>query len=300
MQIAGIDTSRDLDRICPRLLRRNHPTFREGGTRPVEVGGVCFGGPRPIIIAGPCAVESRAQTLEIARAAKACGADMLRGGAFKPRTSPYDFQGLGEDGLKILQEASQETGLPVVSEVLDVRLVELVSRYADMLQVGSRSMQNFPLLTEVGRLGHPVLLKRGMAALLCEWLGAAEYIAKEGNLNIVLCERGIRSFAGGEYSRFALDLNVIKAAQETTFLPVIVDPSHATGVAEMVPGASRAAIESGAHGLIIEIVAESTDLATIKCDALQAIRPSALREIVAYVHARAEKSNHTTCVGSGG
>jgi 3-deoxy-7-phosphoheptulonate synthase len=137
-----------------------------------------------------------------------------------------------------------------------------------------------------------------MAALLCEWLGAAEYIAKEGNLNIVLCERGIRSFAGGEYARFALDLNVVKAAQEATFLPVIVDPSHATGVAEMVSGASRAAIEFGAHGLIIEIVAEQTDLATIKCDALQAIRPSALREIVAY--AQRERKNHTTCVGSRG
>jgi 3-deoxy-7-phosphoheptulonate synthase len=295
MEIAGIDTSRDLDRICPRLLRRNHLSFRDGGTRPVEVGGVCFGGARPVIIAGPCAVESRTHTLEIARAAKACGADMLRGGAFKPRTSPYEFQGLGEDGLKILKEASADTGLPVVSEVLDVRLVELVSRYADMLQVGSRSMHNFPMLAEIGRLGHPVLLKRGMAALLCEWLGAAEYIAKEGNLNIVLCERGIRSFAGGEYARFALDLNVVRAVQEATFLPVIVDPSHSTGVAEMVPWASRAAIEFGAHGLIIEIVADQTDLSTVKCDALQAIRPSALREIVQFVHAHRNKGSRTTC-----
>jgi 3-deoxy-7-phosphoheptulonate synthase len=286
MLIEGIGSRDDLDRIYPLVSRQNHPTFRTGGTRLVDVGDVRFGAPRPVVIAGPCAVESRLHTLEIAHAAKASGADMLRGGAFKPRTSPYDFQGLGEEGLKILKEASQETGLPVVSEVLDVRQVELVSQYADMLQVGSRSMQNFPLLTEVGRLGRPVLLKRGMAALLCEWLGAAEYIAKEGNLDVVLCERGIRSFSSGEYSRFSLDLSVVRAAQEATFLPVIVDPSHATGLAEMVPWASRAAIEFGAHGLIIEMVAERTDLATVKCDALQAIRPSALQEIVRFVHVR--------------
>lgn len=295
MLIEGIVTRDDLNRIYPLVSRANHPAFHEGGTRIVEVGTARFGASRPVVIAGPCAVESRMQTLEIARAAKACGADMLRGGAYKPRTSPHDFQGLGEEGLKILEEASQETGLPVVSEVLDVRRVELVSRYADMLQVGSRSMQNYPLLTEVGRLGHPVLLKRGMAALLCEWLGSAEYIAKEGNLDIVLCERGIRSFSAGEYSRFALDLNVVKAAREATFLPVIVDPSHATGVAEMVPWASRAAIESGAHGLIIEIVGERTDLSTIKCDALQAIRPAALREIVRFVHTRHSGVRETTC-----
>jgi 3-deoxy-7-phosphoheptulonate synthase len=286
MLIEGIGTRDDLDRVYPLVSRQNHRSFRTGGTRLVDVGDVCFGGPRPVVIAGPCAVERRTQTLEIVRAAKACGAEMLRGGAYKPRTSPYDFQGLGEEGLKILKEASEETGLPVVSEVLDVRQVELVSRYADMLQVGSRSMQNFPLLVEVGRLGRPVLLKRGMAALLSEWLGAAEYIAKEGNLDIVLCERGIRSFSVGEYSRFSLDLSVVRAAQEATFLPVIVDPSHATGVADMVPWASRAAIEFGAHGLIIEIVAERTDLSTIKCDPLQAIRPPALREIVRFVRAR--------------
>lgn len=291
--IAG--TPDDLDRICPLVSRKNHPGLREEGTRIVEVGNVRFGGPRPVIIAGPCAVESRSQTLEIAHAAKACGADMLRGGAYKPRTSPHDFLGLGEEGLKILKEASQETGLPVVTEVLDVRQVELVSRYAEMLQVGSRSMQNFPLLTEIGHLGRPVLLKRGMAALLYEWLGAAEYIAKEGNFAIVLCERGIRSFSSGQYSRFTLDLSIVKAAQEATFLPVIVDPSHSTGLAEMVPWASRAAIEFRAHGLIIEIVGELTDLSTVKCDALQAIRPAALREIVRFVHTQHSGARETTC-----
>ena len=179
------------------ISRLGGPAIASDETTIVRVGRAAFGAPEPVIIAGPCAVESEAQTLAIARAARACGADMLRGGAYKPRTSPHDFQGLGEDGLKILAAARAETGLPVVTEVIDVRLVEKVARYADMLQVGSRSMQNFPLLVEIGRTGMPVLLKRAMAATLFEWLCAAEYIAAEGNLNIVFCERGVRSAAGG-------------------------------------------------------------------------------------------------------
>lgn len=286
MHMAGNATADSLNQICPLVLRRNHAAPRQGGTHIVQVGQVRFGDARPVVIAGPCAVESRRQTLEIARAVKEAGADMLRGGAYKPRTSPHDFQGLGEEGLKILKEASEETSLPVVTEVMDPREVEKVSRYAHMLQVGSRSMQNFPLLVEVGRGSRPVLLKRGMSALLAEWLGAAEYIAKEGNFDIVLCERGVRSFSTGEYSRFTLDLNVIKAARETTFLPVIVDPSHSTGLATMVPWAARAAVEFGAQGLIIEVVGEETDLANVKCDAAQAIRPSTLREIVRFVRQR--------------
>jgi len=246
----------------------------------VRVGRAVFGGPEPVIVAGPCAVESAAQTLAIARAVRDCGADMLRGGAYKPRTSPYDFQGLGEEGLKILAEARAETGLPVVTEVIDVRLVEQVARYADMLQVGSRSMQNFPLLVEVGRSGRPVLLKRSMAATLHEWLCAAEYIASQGNLQIVFCERGIRSAVGGEYSRFLLDLNVVGALREATHLPVIVDPSHATGRADMVPSAARAAIAWGAHGLIVEVIAQDTVRDSVLCDASQAIRPAALRQLV--------------------
>jgi 3-deoxy-7-phosphoheptulonate synthase len=232
------------------------------------------------VIAGPCAVESAAQTLAIARAVRDCGAHMLRGGAFKPRTSPYEFQGLGEEGLRILAAAREETGLPVVTEVLDVRKVDLVARYADMLQVGSRSMQSFPLLTEVGRSGKPVLLKRAMSATLFEWLCAAEYIAKEGNTQIVLCERGIRSFADGEYARFSLDLNVVMAAREATFLPVIVDPSHATGHPEMVAPAARAGIACGAQGLIIEVIAEDTARETVRCDGQQAIRPRILRQLI--------------------
>jgi 3-deoxy-7-phosphoheptulonate synthase len=233
-------------------------------------------------------VESREQTLAVARAVKAAGADMLRGGAFKPRTSPHDFQGLGVEGLKILREASRETGLPVVTEVMDPRLVETVSEYADMLQIGSRNMQNYPLLIEAGKSGKPVLLKRGMAASLCEWLGAAEYVAKEGNLEIVLCERGIKAFPAGEYSRNVLDLSVIPAVQGETFLPVIVDPSHATGVAEMVEGASRAAIEYGSHGLIIEVACDDAGAVKPRCDAAQAISPATLGRIVSFVDARME------------
>jgi 3-deoxy-7-phosphoheptulonate synthase len=288
MHIAGKVDLNDLPKICPLLSRKTTPRYGESQTRVVEVGKVRFGGERPVVIAGPCAVESREQTLEIAREVKGSGADMLRGGAYKPRTSPHDFQGLGLEGLKILREASRETGLPVVSEVMDTRLVEQVAEYVDMLQVGSRNMQNYPLLIEVGRSGKPVLLKRGMAASLCEWLGAAEYIANEGNLEIVLCERGIKAYPNGEYARCSLDLNVVPAAQGETFLPVIVDPSHATGVSSMVEAASRAAIEFGAQGLIIEVASDRLDAAKPRCDAIQAISPRTLRRIVHFIDARQE------------
>jgi 3-deoxy-7-phosphoheptulonate synthase len=287
MNIAGAAASGDLSKICP-LVNRTHESLGQGttGTRIVNVGPAAFGADRPVVIAGPCYVESHAQTLELARAVKACGGEMLRGGAFKPRTSPHDFQGLGLEGLKILREVGRETGLPVVTEVMDTRLVEQVGEYADMLQIGSRNMQNYPLLVEVGRYGKPVLLKRGMAASLCEWLGAAEYMAKEGNLQIVLCERGIKAYPAGEYSRFILDLNVIAAVKAETFLPVIVDPSHATGIAPMVEPASRAAIESGCHGLLIEIASDRPGAARPKCDAAQAISPAALERIVSFVSSR--------------
>jgi 3-deoxy-7-phosphoheptulonate synthase len=268
------------DRGYRTISRSDAPGDEPFRTSLVRVGRAVFGGPRPVVIAGPCAVENAAQTLAIARAVRSCGADMLRGGAYKPRTSPHDFQGLGAEGLKILADARAETGLPIVTEVIDVRLVDQVARYADMLQIGSRSMQNFPLLVEAGRCGKPVLLKRSMAATLVEWLCAAEYIACEGNLQIVFCERGIRSPQSGEYSRFSLDLNVIPALREATSLPVIVDPSHATGRASMVSPAARAAIAAGAHGVIVEVIAEDTLRETVRCDAAQAIRPSVLREIV--------------------
>lgn len=288
MSIAGNVGLSDLPRICPLISRRVQSSPGGTETRIVAVGAVRFGDVRPVVIAGPCAVESREQTLAVARAVKAAGADMLRGGAFKPRTSPHDFQGLGVEGLQILREASRETGLPVVTEVMDPRLVETVSEYADMLQIGSRNMQNYPLLIEAGKSGKPVLLKRGMAASLCEWLGAAEYVAKEGNLEIVLCERGIKAFPAGEYSRNVLDLNVIPAVKNETFLPVIVDPSHATGVASMVETASCAAIEFGSHGLIIEVACDHAGAAKPKCDAAQAINPATLRNIVDFIETRTE------------
>ena len=287
MAIAGAAATADFTKICPLVSRRTHVRdYGEAATLPVQVKHVTFGGERSVVIAGPCSVESYEQTMDLARVVKQCGGDMLRGGAFKPRTSPHDFQGLGAEGLKILHEASRETGLPVVTEVMDPRLVETVGEYADMLQIGSRNMQNYPLLVEVGRYGKPVLLKRGMAASLCEWLGAAEYIAQEGNLNIVLCERGIKAYPSGEYSRFILDLNVLQALKQETFLPVIVDPSHATGVAAMVEPASRAGIESGADGLLIEIASDRADAAKPRCDAAQAIGSATLRRIVEFVRTR--------------
>ncbi len=268
--------------VTPYRLVQRGERHAPPAARPhqVQVGPVAFGGPRPLIIAGPCAVESREQTLSIARAVADAGAELLRGGAYKPRTSPHDFQGLGPEGLEILAEAKAETGLPVVTEVTDPRLVEAVGRVADCLQIGARNMQNFALLREVGRAGMPVLLKRHWAATLEEWLGAAEYIAAEGNLQIVLCERGIRSFTQGSYSRFTLDLNVLPAVRRETFLPVIVDPSHATGDAAMVPPAARAALAAGADGLMIEVLRDGADPSAALCDGLQSVTPEVLRELL--------------------
>ena len=289
MKIAGNFNTDDLPQVCPLLSRKTNPRYGSEHRRVVEVAGARFGGGTPVVIAGPCAVESWDQTIELARIAKASGAEALRGAAFVSQTSPHEFQGLGLEGLKILRAAGDETGLPVVTEVNDVRLVETVAQYADILQIGSRNMHNHALLVEVGRSDKPVLLKRGMSATLCEWLGAAEYIAKEGNLEIVLCERGIRAYPGSEYSRFALDLNVIPAARAETFLPVIVDPSHATGVASMVEQASRGAIGMGCDGLIIEFASNRIDAPRPLCDADQAIDPATLRRIIRFANSREER-----------
>lgn len=221
------------------------------GTTEVIVNGITFGGKEAVIIAGPCAVESREQLFETARSVKGSGAKILRGGAFKPRSSPYNFQGLGEDGLKMLSEIRSEIGMPVVTEVMDTRQVELVSKYADMLQVGSRNMQNYPLLKEVGHSPLPILLKRGMMATIEEFLLAAEYILNQGNEQVVLCERGIRTFETS--TRNTLDLSAIPMLKRLSHLPVIVDPSHGTGIRWMVPSMSKAAIAVGADGLIIEV-----------------------------------------------
>src|SRR5512140_1990222 len=247
-----------------KVTRSSHPEFGSpGSTRSVRVRGVTVGGGEPAIIAGPCTVESREQTLGIARAVK------LRGGAYKPRTSPYSFQGLGKEGLEILAEARAETGLPIVTEVLDPRLVELVGSYADVLQIGSRSMQNFPLLTEVGRYGKPVLLKRGFGATLEEWLYAAEYVALGGGVAIIFCERGIRTFANGAYDRATLDLAAVQALRRLTPFPVIVDPSHAAGQADFVPGLAAAALAQGVDGLLVEVVQPGADRSRVRCDGEQ-------------------------------
>ena len=217
----------------------------------VDINGVKVGGSAVVVIAGPCAVESLEQLFETAWAVKRSGAKILRGGAFKPRSSPYNFQGLGEEGLKLLSNIRKETGMPVVTEVMDTRQVELVSGYADMLQIGSRNMQNYPLLKEAGMCRKPILLKRGMMATIEEYLLAAEYILNQGNDQVVLCERGIRTFETS--TRNTLDLSAVPMLKRLSHLPVIVDPSHGTGLRWMVPAMAKAAVAVGADGLIMEV-----------------------------------------------
>ncbi len=215
----------------------------------IKIGNVSVG-EEFFVIAGPCSVESEKQTVETAIAVKKSGAKMLRGGAFKPRTSPYAFQGLGLKGLKILEKAKKETGLPIVTEVIDSRDVTWICEYADVLQIGARNMQNFSLLKEVGKSKKPVLLKRGMHSTLSEWLNCAEYILSEGNPNVILCERGIRTFE--TYTRNTLDISMVPAVKELTHLPIIVDPSHGTGRLSLIKPMSFAAIAAGVDGLIVE------------------------------------------------
>ncbi|MBE3583374.1 MAG: 3-deoxy-7-phosphoheptulonate synthase [Limnochordaceae bacterium] len=217
----------------------------------VMVGDVPVGGRQLAVIAGPCAVESEAQLMETVTAVRAAGANLLRGGAFKPRSSPYSFQGMGEEALKLLAAAREKTGLPVVTEVLAVRQVELVAQYADALQIGARNMQNFELLREVGRQSKPVLLKRGMSATIEEWLMAAEYIVNEGNQNVILVERGIRTFEPA--TRSTLDVSAVVVARGLTHLPILVDPSHAAGKWQWVSGLARAGVAAGADGLMVEV-----------------------------------------------
>ncbi len=243
-------------------------------TRTVEISGGTLGGGRFGIIAGPCTVESREQLLEVAREVAASGASMLRGGAYKPRTSPHSFQGLGVEGLRLLQEAKEVTGLPIVTELMDARDLDDVAEVADMIQIGARNMQNYTLLTEVGRSGIPVLLKRGLSATLEELVSASEYVLKEGNPSVVLCERGIRTFETAY--RFTLDLLAIPALREMTDLPVIVDPSHAAGRRDWVAPMSQAAAAAGADGVIVEVHPEP-DAAI--CDGPQSL---ALDEFAGY------------------
>jgi 3-deoxy-7-phosphoheptulonate synthase len=253
-----------------KLVSREHQANRSV----ITVGGVPIGPSTFTVIAGPCTVETAEQTLAAAQMAKAAGASLLRGGAFKPRTSPYAFQGLGEDGLKILAEVRAETGLPVVTEVIDPASVELVESYADMLQVGTRSMQSFALLQAVGSASKPVLLKRGMSATIEEWLMAAEYIAQRGNLDIVLCERGIRTFETA--TRNTLDISAVPVAQRLSHLPVIIDPSHSGGLRDLVIPLSRAAIGVGADGIIVDM---HPNPAIAMCDGDQALTGDDIRQL---------------------
>ena len=242
----GVEKSVEISKSYKLASREFHPA-----SSIIDVDGVKIGGGNIVVMAGPCAVESREQLFESAKIVKAAGAQFLRGGAYKPRTSPYSFQGLEDEGLRYLAEARDLTGLKIVTEVTEFEAVETVSRYADMLQVGARNMQNFRLLKEVGRGSKPILLKRGLAATLDEWLNAAEYIMSEGNQNVVLCERGIRTYE--TYTRNTLDMSAIAAVKHLSHLPIIVDPSHGTGKWRMVKPMAYAAIAAGADGIMVEV-----------------------------------------------
>jgi 3-deoxy-7-phosphoheptulonate synthase len=245
----------------------------------VEVGELRFGGREPVLIAGPCSVESEAMILETAQLVARAGGDMLRGGAYKPRTSPYDFQGLGVKGLRHLARARAQTGLPVVTEVLSWEEVPVVAHFADMLQIGARNMQNFSLLRAASRSGKPILLKRGAGATVEEWLMAAEYILAEGNPNVVLCERGIRTFERA--TRHTLDLNAVALVRERTHLPVVVDPSHAAGVSSLVSPLGLGALAAGASGLIVEVHPRPAEALS---DGYQSLDPEAFAELAQRVH----------------
>jgi 3-deoxy-7-phosphoheptulonate synthase len=249
----------------------------------VRVDGVSIGGKSVVVMAGPCSVESESQMREVADAVKAAGARILRGGAFKPRTSPYAFQGLKEQGLRYLAEARKQTGLPVVTEVLETEGVELVAEYADVLQIGARNIQNFTLLRRVGEMGKPVLLKRGMATSIQEFLLSAEYILAAGNPNVILCERGIRTFE--TTTRFTLDLNAVPVLKKLSHLPVVVDPSHGTGHWDLVAPMAKASVACGADGLIIEVHPRPEEALS---DGPQSLKPSKFAQLMRELRPVAE------------
>ena len=245
---------------------------------PTPAGEVCIGGAALAVIAGPCAVETREQAMTVAQCVKAAGAHLFRGGAYKPRTSPYSFQGLGEPGLKILAEVRERFGLGIVTEAIDNESIDLVEKYADVIQIGARNMQNFSLLKRAGKASKPVLLKRGMSATLDEFLMAAEYILSEGNYQLILCERGVRTFS--EHTRNTLDLSIIPAVQSRSHLPILVDPSHGTGRRSKVLPLSRAAIAVGADGLIVEVHHDPDHALS---DGAQSIIPEELEQLMKEV-----------------
>jgi 3-deoxy-7-phosphoheptulonate synthase len=241
----------------------------------VDVGGVQIGGKKLVVMAGPCSVETQARLLSIAQDVKAAGALILRGGAFKPRTSPYAFQGLGEEGLEYLAEAKRQTGLPIITEMMDPRDMPLMMKYADIIQIGARNMQNFRLLSEVGSHDKPVMLKRGLSATIKEFLLSAEYILAAGNQKVILCERGIRTFE--TMTRNTLDLSAIPVIRKLSHLPIIIDPSHAVGKTELVAPMARAAVAAGADGLMIEVHSHPTEA---YCDGEQALLPSDFKTLM--------------------
>ena len=269
----GVETTVAISKSYKRASREFHPA-----STVVDIRGIKIGDGTPVVMAGPCAVESREQLLETAQLVKEGGAQFIRGGAYKPRTSPYAFQGLEEEGLKYLAEAREKTGLAVVTEVTVVEAVHTVAAYADLLQVGARNMQNFGLLKAVGRAGKPVMLKRGLAATIDEWLNAAEYIMNEGNPNVILCERGIRTYE--TYTRNTFDISAIPAIKHLSHLPIIADPSHGTGKWRMIKPVSLASIAAGADGLIIEV---HPNPARALSDGPQSLTPENYRDLMASV-----------------
>jgi 3-deoxy-7-phosphoheptulonate synthase len=280
----GLEGAPGVDHLVPILkpYKLASEQYRRGERTVIDVDGRRIGGSHFATIAGPCTVESQQVMMDAARAVKDAGAQLLRGGAYKPRTSPYAFQGLGEAGLRLLAEAKEETGLPIVTELMDVRDLEPVLEVADVVQLGARSMQNYTLLTEVGRAGVPVLIKRGLSATLEELLMAAEYVLKEGNPNVMLCERGIRTFE--QSYRFTLDLMAVPVLKELTHLPVIVDPSHAAGKRSLVGPLSLAAAAAGADGVIVEVHPCPEDAL---CDGPQALHAEDFAEYLRRLEAAA-------------
>ncbi len=254
----------------------------------IDAGGVKIGGNSIVVMAGPCAVESLEQLREAAQAVKACGAQFLRGGAFKPRTSPYDFQGLGEEGLQLLRKVADEFDLRVVTEIVDKDDIDIFAKYADILQVGARNMQNFQMLKALGKCSKPVLLKRGLSATISEWLNAAEYIMSGGNEQVIFCERGIRTYE--TFTRNTLDLSAVAAVKELSHLPIVVDPSHGTGRWKMVAPMARAAIAAGADGLIIEVHPHPEKALS---DGDQSLTPKAFRELMSNLDGIAKVMNRT-------
>ena len=288
--LVGDTTAVDMDKISinphvERVMRVQEPyTKANRKVHPedavVSVGNAKIGGGNFSVIAGPCSVESEAQICAVAEDVKRSGAALLRGGAFKPRTSPYSFQGMGASGLDLLMEAREKTGLPIVTEIMDPRMADLFEREVDVVQVGARNMQNFELLKEVGKMSKPILLKRGLSNTYEEWIMSAEYIMSEGNENVILCERGVRTFE--TYTRNTLDVSAIPAIKQMSHLPIIVDPSHAAGMYWMVEPLAMAAVAAGADGLIIEV---HNDPAHAKCDGQQSLTPEKFDHLMGKVSA---------------